>query len=338
MFKILQTEHPIITSFGKFAHFFSVAGQSSSNLLWVSKHWLLPYAYEYCNPPYAAIDLSGYAKLSYMDNSHLSTPCLDVNIISSHLTGFDDILEAIKCYIDNDDYVCIWVNCSSLTDIYPGWSIDHQVLVYGYDTNSSILYIKDFFPSSMVYRENIIQMSDFVYAHNAAQKKQIILYHRKDTIDLHLYISKFIENMYHSAKHIYLCDYNIVNPYYIKTERLTSVAVGINIYDSLIAHSELYGLKGMHALYDAKKLFQHCLHYVVSHGLLSIDIYNDYCNFVNALSKARYIYIKYDLKSNRGFKFEQEESIFKVILKEAQSTETRLLLEMIDYWDTVAFS
>ncbi len=108
----------------------------------------------------------------------------------------------------------------------------------------------------MVYRENIIQMSDFVYAHNAAQKKQIILYHRKDTIDLHLYISKFIENMYHSAKRIYLCDYNIVDPYYIKTERLTSVAVGINIYDSLIAHSELYGLKG-------------CMHYMTQRSFFN---------------------------------------------------------------------
>ena len=319
MDKRLFLEQPIITSYPKYAHLFSIIGFKEDYLLWIANHFLLYHSYEYTT--HKSIDLSGFDKEALDANPYPNGPCIECFKVP--IMNFDSIVigKMIEKYLMNDFYVCINVKTNHLT-LFGTCDLVHPVLISGFSQALRIFYVNDFFPPTSKYRTEIIPYDEILDG-LSFNYKYILLYKKSEiTIDIkkeikllnHILIDVFKRTLF-SATIPY-------NPYYFKNQILLNYSSGLDVYKELKRDLTSYGKKGLHVLYDSKILTYKCLAPIAREGLIQENILEKYSELIDDTEIIRNLIIKYDVnKSSKllDYTYSKIDTLYfkeKIILEE----------------------
>jgi hypothetical protein len=160
--KILPVKYPPITTFHGYADVLAILCNYENTFDWIYSHYLQIYACESENrgkddPPCHAFfidrDTRKYGNFFYNGNIFRQEGCpfllfSEIPIELMHIFG-NSIVSFIKECINLSNYVYMFVDVAEIEEYKLGQSTLHDIFIYGYDDNESVLYFAEFLNSEI---------------------------------------------------------------------------------------------------------------------------------------------------------------------------------------------
>ncbi len=285
----LKTYNPLITSYPKYAHFFTIVGMSEDALFWAAKNYTLFHAYRYVS--HCSIDLGGFAKQNYDSNPLPYGPCLESFDIPAFMIG-TDLYNFIKNMLVKEYFLCFYINTKNLN--FYSYDLNHPILVIGMNGAKGVFYVNDFYPPLSKYITKELKFNDLERGFLECDLKTITLLKKRDTkITIFENIGEYKKTLLENLNKIYHSDFTPYNPFYLKKQ--IKYYAGLELYLELKENLREYGRKGLHVLMDSKIIIYECLSCLSKYNELPYEYTILYKNLIDETRKLRNLFIKYQV-------------------------------------------
>ncbi|BCJ94250.1 hypothetical protein acsn021_18190 [Anaerocolumna cellulosilytica] len=281
--KILPVSEPMITTYTHHAHLLSVLTHYRQAYPWIFSN----YIHLFINKDYVNKWGDFYFPLPYEIRTPETCNWIETQKVNRHLveTKWDSVINFVKECIDTENYIHTMINYAYLpvSDRYKRSNTNHDIFIYGYDTDKKELYVSDFFKGGK-YSHQMISFEDFTLAFS--QYHQAV---NNDYLRQVVYLYKFnngcgyqfsIQNIVNSFR-MYLSGQ--VPEYWdqYNNGNRQEIVFGTQIYETLknyavrlMKKEEPFDARAFYMLYDHKKLMALRLKYLKEQGYF-ITIHND---------------------------------------------------------------
>lgn len=330
MKKTLKIQYPIITTYTHHAHLLSILGTDERTKEWIISNYIQLYANKdlintnwgdfYFPMPYETRTFETCKWIITQKNTE--------KFIDRH---YEDIVLYIKEAIDADYYVNMGINYKYISNsIYYHTDKVHDVLVYGYDDDRSVILCADFVFSSSKYMFSECSYEEFEKAYNNDYRRDkasyfnhmIYAYQLKKECDYEYDLRNIIYNLKEYCKGSmpeYWKAYNMKN-----SEKVTW---GINYYDALVDYVEKIDyleIRFLWLLRDHKRIMLERLYFLQKQNVCSGNYIIQCQQLFEDLSIVINMAMKYNITHNRTL----ISSICKR-LREGKQREGELMEEVI---------
>lgn len=305
MKKLLDTVYPVITTYTQHAHLLAILGTCLKAEPWVFSNYIQIYISKKLNT-------SGWADF-YFPMPYETRPfevCKWIEVQKNNENFLDknhgDIVNYVKSLLENDYYVHMMVNYKYLSNsCYSKKGVDarHDILIYGYDDDTEILYCADFMFEANKYTFSKCTYgelkeaynNDFVKTKPSYLNHNIYSYKLKRECDYEYHV----ENILYWIKQYINGDVPEYWRGYNNSNR-DNIAWGMNYYDVLIQNllcleDHLIDVRFYCLLRDHKKIMIERLRFLENNAFHMKDYINLYGEIYSDMSIIVNLVIKYNI-------------------------------------------
>lgn len=310
---ILPIKYPIISSYTQYAHMLAILNSYPSTEDWIFNNYINLWGERpKDNPDGLSIRFGSWCTMKdcpYFKMNFYDKDSFDLNVVEFIVS------EINSGYYLNISYDPYYIMDS---DAYNKMHYDHQMLIYGYDNESKVFYIADFFKSSK-YTFMTSSFDSVKNAVNSALKLErfscVEIKFCDTTYEFSNYIlynslNSFLCSRLRSENHIYREKDESMNIGVTEAQGLSEglYTFGIENYNLLkftltrILNDKIdfYDMKPLYVIFDHKVIMCERLRYLAKKGIISYnDSINDKYDNVKNISRINYqVFIKFLITKN----------------------------------------